>query len=284
MATSTAAHRGLSPSANRRLVDGRCHHRRREQRNGGAGRHGHAGRDLPARRSLALNGTSLVIHGFGFDTTAAHNTVVFNDGAVGDRHRRDPDALTVTFSTKPTATGTLTAVVTTDSQISGTAVQVATVVSRRNGADRDQQHSQPGRQRNQLYHRRHGLQHDARQQRRDLQQRRDGHRHRGDRYAAHRGADDGAYRRAALPPAVSTLGVSSGTAVQVATVVPVVTSSTASLAINATTITINGYGFDPTAAHNTVTFNNGAVGHHHRGDRDIAHRDIRHQADMPSAA
>ncbi len=59
---------------------------------------------------------------------------------------------------------------------------------------------------------------------------------------------------------VTTDSVSSGTAVQVATVTPVVTSSTASLAANATTFTINGFGFDPTAANNTVVFNDGAVG------------------------
>ena len=51
---------------------------------------------------------------------------------------------------------------------------------------------------------------------------------------------------------VTTDGVSSGTAVQVATVTPVVTSSTANLAANATSLTINGYGFDTTAGHNTV--------------------------------
>src|SRR5262249_42719049 len=40
----------------------------------------------------------------------------------------------------------------------------------------------------------------------------------------------------------------------------VVTASTANLARNATQITINGAGFDPTATNNTVTFSNGAVG------------------------
>ncbi len=63
-----------------------------------------------------------------------------------------------------------------------------------------------------------------------------------------------------LTASVQTGSDSSGTAVQVATVTPVVTSSTASLAANATTVTINGFGFDGTASHNTVTFNDGAVG------------------------
>ncbi len=38
------------------------------------------------------------------------------------------------------------------------------------------------------------------------------------------------------------------------------TSQHGHLAANATTITINGFGFDPTAGNNTVTFNDGAVG------------------------
>src|SRR4029077_10153771 len=47
-----------------------------------------------------------------------------------------------------------------------------------------------------------------------------------------------------LYAAVTTNSVSSGTAVQVATVTPVVTASTASLAANANTIQIAGSGFD----------------------------------------
>jgi hypothetical protein len=52
----------------------------------------------------------------------------------------------------------------------------------------------------------------------------------------------------------------SGNPVQVATVTPVVTSSTASLAAGATQITISGFGFDPTAGNNEVIFNDGAIG------------------------
>ena len=59
---------------------------------------------------------------------------------------------------------------------------------------------------------------------------------------------------------MTTNGASSGTAVQVATVNPTITLNTANLALGATTLTINGTGFDTTAANNTVTFNNGAVG------------------------
>ena len=64
-----------------------------------------------------------------------------------------------------------------------------------------------------------------------------------------------------LTAIVTTGGKSSGTAVQVATVIPVVTSSTANLAANAATITIDGFGFNATtASKNTVTFNGAAVG------------------------
>jgi hypothetical protein len=63
-----------------------------------------------------------------------------------------------------------------------------------------------------------------------------------------------------LTAVVNSDGVSSGAAVQVATVTPVVTASTASLAATATQITISGFGFDPTAANNEVIFNDGAVG------------------------
>ena len=63
-----------------------------------------------------------------------------------------------------------------------------------------------------------------------------------------------------LKAVVTTDSATSGSAVQVATVAPVVTASTASLAVNATTLTIGGSGFDTTAANNTVAFNNGAVG------------------------
>ena len=63
-----------------------------------------------------------------------------------------------------------------------------------------------------------------------------------------------------LTAVVTTDGVNSGTAVQVATVAPAVTGSTANLAANAGSIVIDGYDFDTTAANDSVTFNDGAVG------------------------
>jgi hypothetical protein len=62
-----------------------------------------------------------------------------------------------------------------------------------------------------------------------------------------------------LSVSVSVNGVSSSQ-VQVATVVPVVTPSTANLLATATTLTINGFGFDTTAANNTVSFSGGVTG------------------------
>src|SRR5205807_6046249 len=60
-------------------------------------------------------------------TTPSNNTVVFNDGAVGTVTAATATALTVSFSTKPTTAGSLTAVVTSNSVSSGSAVQVASV-------------------------------------------------------------------------------------------------------------------------------------------------------------
>src|SRR5204863_3525203 len=77
--------------------------------------------------SLAASSTTLTINGFGFDTTAGNNTVTFNNGAVGTVTAATATSLTVTFSTKPTTAGSLTAVVTSNSVVSGAAVQVATV-------------------------------------------------------------------------------------------------------------------------------------------------------------
>ncbi|MFO1065424.1 MAG: hypothetical protein U0892_16280 [Pirellulales bacterium] len=63
-----------------------------------------------------------------------------------------------------------------------------------------------------------------------------------------------------LTAIVAVGGVSSGAAVQVATVRPVVTTNSANLSAAATSITIAGYGFSTTLASNSVTFDNGAVG------------------------
>jgi ribosomal protein L6P/L9E len=70
----------------------------------------------------------LFIHGTGFDPTAAGNSVEFNLGAAGVVTAATATQLTVRLSTRPTAAGPLTAVVTSFSGASGAAVQVAAVV------------------------------------------------------------------------------------------------------------------------------------------------------------
>src|SRR5581483_6105259 len=62
-----------------------------------------------------------------------------------------------------------------------------------------------------------------------------------------------------LTAIVTTNGAASSS-VQVATVKPVVTSSSSSLLANASSLTINGFGFDLTPTNNTVTLNDGAIG------------------------
>src|SRR5262249_55684661 len=77
--------------------------------------------------SRAISATQITIAGFGFDPVAANNRVAFNLGAAGTVTAATATSLTVTYSTRPTAVGSLTAVVTTNNLGSGAAVQVATV-------------------------------------------------------------------------------------------------------------------------------------------------------------
>ena len=79
--------------------------------------------------NLANNATFIVITGTGFDTTAANNTVIFNNGAIGTVTGATATSLTVTFTTQPTSNGNLTAVVTSNGNSSGSATQVGTVVA-----------------------------------------------------------------------------------------------------------------------------------------------------------
>ncbi len=207
--------------------------------------------------SLAANATTVTINGFGFDSaTPSNNTVTFNDSATGTVTSATSTTLTVTFGTKPASVGSLTAVVTTDAVSSGAAVQVATVIpvitpSSANLAANAGSISISG----------FGF---------DLNNLKDG--------VTFSGAGTGAGTVTAasstglgvnlpagliagvLNATMTSNSVSSGAAVQVATITPVVTSSTASLAANATTVTINGAGFDPTAAHNSVVLNDGSTG------------------------
>lgn len=63
-----------------------------------------------------------------------------------------------------------------------------------------------------------------------------------------------------LTAVVRTNGLSSGSAVQIATVVPTLTASEALLPITASQIILHGHGFSPTASQNIVTLNGGVKG------------------------
>ena len=209
-----------------------------------------------APNDLPANATTLTINGSGFDTTPGKNTVAFvNNGAAGIVTGATANTLTVTFSVPPTA-GNLTAVVTTDG-VSSTAAQVATVtpvVTRSNAS--------LAANATQIVIYGSGFSTTAA----------------NDSVVFNDGATAGAIVATATSLTV-TLGTKpttagsltatvsvgptgsqvSGSAVQVATVVPVVTVSTTNLAVNAGTLIINGFGFDPTAANNKISFNHGAV-------------------------
>ena len=205
----------------------------------------------------AVSASQITIQGFGFDPTAANNMVTFNAGAVGTVTVASPTALTVTFSTKPTSTGNLTAIVTTDNVGSGAAVQVATVVAAPtvtpstaslpvNAATITIAGSgfSPTPANNSVVFNNGAV---------------------GTVTTASANSLTVTFTTkptvaGSLTAVVTSYGGSSGVPVQVATLTPVVTLNTANRAVSASQITIQGFGFDPTAANNMVTFNAGAVG------------------------
>ncbi len=210
--------------------------------------------------SLALNGTSLIINGYGFDTTAAHNTVSFNDGAAGTVAAATANALTVTLTTEPTAVGNLTAIVTTDGA-SSASEQVAHVVAAISTPTVTTSAAGLLATATALTINGHGFDTTTAANNRVILN--DGAA--GTVTAATATAltvtlSTSPTTAGSLTAVVITDGISSGSAVQVAAVKPVVTSSTASLLANATTLTINGFGFDPTPGNNVVVFNDGASG------------------------
>ncbi len=202
----------------------------------------------------AFNGTNIVISGFGFDPVAANNTVVFNNGAVGTVTSATKTSLTVTFATKPTNLGSLTAIVTTNTLTSGSATQVAVVAPAVATAT-----ASLAANANTITISGAGFSTTA-----------------GNNTVVFNNGAVGTVTAATatsltvtfstkpttagpLTAVVTTNGFPSAS-VQVATVAPVVTASTANLAITASTMTINGFGFSTTAANNRIVFNNGAVG------------------------
>jgi stress response protein SCP2 len=207
--------------------------------------------------SLAINATTLTIAGTGFDTVGS-NTVTFNNGAVGNVTSATATQLIVNLTTPPTIIGSLTAVVTSFGGTSGSAIQVANIVaaptvtlSTNSLAINATTLTIAGT----------GFDTTAA----------------NNTVTLNNGAVGNVTSATAtqlivnltIPPTtigsltavVTSFGGTSGIAVQVANIVaaPTVTLNTNSLAINATTLTIAGTGFD-TVGSNTVTFNNGAVG------------------------
>ena len=206
--------------------------------------------------SQPITATSVIIAGTNFDPTPANDSVTFNLGAIGTVTTATTTSLTVTFSTLPTSVGNLTAVVSlTNGLSSGAAKQVATVVPvvTLNAT------SQPVTTTTVTIS--------------------------GAGFSAtpaqnvvtfNLGAAGNVTAATAtqltvsfttqptvagnLTAVVTTNTFSSGAAVQVATVTPVVTTTSAALPFNATTITIGGFGFSTTAGNNTVAFNLGAAG------------------------
>jgi len=206
--------------------------------------------------TTSLSATTMTIYGTGFDTTAANNTVAFNLGAVGFVNSASSTQLDIVFETLPTTSGALLAAVTTDG-VSVGAVQVATfyatpvvtastsslpfnattVTIYGDGFDTDTIN-------NTVTFSNTGVT--------------------GVVTTATPNSLTVTFDPSStqvlgpLNAVVTSNGYSSGTAVQVATVVPAVTPNTADVAVTAATLTINGAGFDTTAANNVVSLTLGS--------------------------
>ena len=208
-----------------------------------------------ANNQLAADATTLTITGQGFDPTAANNTVTFNNGAVGNVSAATATSLTVTLTTGPTAAGSLTAIVTVNTLTSGTAVQVATVIPVVTTSSADLLASAAT-----LTISGSGFDTTA-----------------ANNLVTFNNSAVGTVTAATatsltvtfstkpasaddLTVVVTTNSASSGAPIKVATVKPVVTSSTTNMAANASTLVINGFGFSTTPEDNSVTLSNGAVG------------------------
>ncbi len=194
--------------------------------------------------NLAANATTITINGDGFDETAANNTVTFTNGAAGTVTAATDNQLTVNITTPPTAAGPLSVTVTTNSVASVSPVQVATVVPVITSSTSDLAANAATLTINGF-----GFSTTA-----------------GNNTVDFNGLAVGNVTAASatsltvtfttapttagpLNAIVTTNSVNSaGAAVQVAKVVPVITSSTANLAANASSIVINGFGFNTTAS------------------------------------
>jgi hypothetical protein len=201
--------------------------------------------------NLAANATSMTITGTGFSATPANNTVTFSGGATGTVTASSSTQLTVGSLTGLVA-GNLTAVVTTNSVSSGAAAQVATVtpvvtVNTANLAANATSMIING----------FGFSSTP-----------------ANNTVAFSGGATGTVTASSstqltvgsltglvagnLTAVVTSNSVSSGAAVQVATVTPVVTANNATILATASGLTINGFGFSSTPGNNTVAFGSGS--------------------------
>ena len=204
--------------------------------------------------NLAANAATITINGLGFSTTAANNTVTLSSGAVGTVTTATATVLTVTFSTKPASVGSLTATVTTNGITSGAGIQVAAVIpvvtsstvslpANSNTVTINGFAFDPVASRNVVVFNNGAV---------------------GTVTAATQKVLTVTFSTrptsaGSLTAVVTTNSIVNGAAVQVANVIPRVTSSTASLGANSATIAISGFGFSTTAASNTVVFSGGHV-------------------------
>ena len=209
--------------------------------------------------NLPANGTNLTINGYSFDTIQGNDSVTFDNGVIGTVTSASLTSLTVSVSglNNLTAGAALEAWVTVDGVSSGNIVQVATMAP----AITVSTANLPGNATTLTIS---GYGFDVNSARNSVT------------------FDNGVTGTVtsagltsltvsisglssltagmALEASVAVNGVSNGSAVQVATLTPVVTASTANLAANATALTISGYGFDSNPANDSVTFDNDVTG------------------------
>ena len=205
--------------------------------------------------SIGANATSVIINGTGFDTTPANNTVAFTGAITGAGTVTAATGTQLTVSISGQVLGALNAVVTTGAGNSGAAVQVATVIPVVTSNIANLAANAPTMTIN-------GFGFSATP---------------ANNAVTFNDSAVGSVTAAtttsltvtfstnpasagSLTASVTTSSVSSGAAVQVATVTPVVTLSTATILNTATTVTINGLGFANANASNSVAFNLGATG------------------------
>ena len=219
--------------------------------------------------SVAENAGTVTITGYGFDSLGS-NSVVFNDGAVEDTVTNvalDGTSITVSLTTNPTTAGPLTAVVTTNGASSGLPVQVAAIAPVVTGG------TQADLLANTSTITITGFGFDTTAAN-DSVTFTDGA---GTAVGTVTSVNQAGTRLTvafttdptlagpldavvSVGPSGSQIESNSDTPFLVATIQPVVTSCTTDQAVNATTVTINGFGFSTNTADDAVTFSGAAAG------------------------